>query len=391
MQGVTQARVEEAAAEERRRIERLQRQRKERRAQRMAEWVTELRIMEDDDFVNVFRISPELLEYIAPDMALPMSHFVEKLGIPLDLCVLIPIKYFASAMTFIDLGLYFGLPKTIVHRIVEAFLVHFPRRFKKTWVRFPTAEEMAEMASDFKEVRGVPNVVGAIDGTHIEIRGMENHRQEYYNRKPVYSTHLQVTCDSKGIVWDYTVGHPGSMHDQGIFQQSELHAHLERGDLGPYQIVGDAAYPLRSYCLTPVNATRRRLMKSWEQTYNYIHSATRMVVERTIGALKGRWRLFDRQHESKLTRMCAGTACIIILHNMILRTDEPSNRTIKHQWPVWMGSGPPWYHRSGMRTYAWCDAESSGQSDLRKRRKQFGKHMHRAYLRRHRPWRLERD
>ncbi|CAI5493113.1 unnamed protein product [Closterium sp. Naga37s-1] len=282
MQGATQARDDEAAAEERRRIERLQRQRKERRARRMAEWVTELRIMEDDDFVNVFRISSELLEYIAPVMALPMSHFVEKLGILLDLCVLIPIKYFASAMTFIDLGLYFGLPKTIMHRIVEAFLVHFPRRFKKSWVRFPTAEEMAEMASDFKEVRGLPNVVGAIDGTHIEIRGMENHRQEYYNRKSVYSTQLQVTCDSKGIVWDYTVGHPGSMHDQGIFQQSELHARLERGDLGPYQIVGDAAYPLRSYCLTPVNATRRRLMKSWEQTYNYIHSATRMVVERTI-------------------------------------------------------------------------------------------------------------
>ncbi|CAI7813575.1 unnamed protein product [Closterium sp. NIES-53] len=161
----------------------------------MAEWVTELRIMEDDDFVNVFRISPEMLEYIAPVMAFPMSHFVVKLGIPLDLCVLIPIKYFASAMTFIDLGLYFGLPKTIVHRIVEAFLVHFPRRFKKTWVRFPTAEEMAEMASDFKE---------------------------------------------------------------GIFQQSELHARLERGDLGPYQIVGDAAYSLRSYCLTPVNATHRK-------------------------------------------------------------------------------------------------------------------------------------
>ncbi|CAI6010604.1 unnamed protein product [Closterium sp. NIES-65] len=159
MQGATQATNDEAAAEERRRIERLQRQRKERRARRMAEWLIELCIMEDDDFVNVFRISPKLLEYIAPVMALPMSHFVEKLGIPLDLCVLIPIKYFASAMTFIDLGLYFGLPKTIVHRIVEAFLVHFPRRFKKTWVRFPTAEEMEEMALAFKEAS-----VAGVDG-----------------------------------------------------------------------------------------------------------------------------------------------------------------------------------------------------------------------------------
>ncbi|CAI7770447.1 unnamed protein product [Closterium sp. NIES-54] len=256
-------------------------------------------------------------------------------------------------MPYIDMAIYFGTPKTILHKIVDAFLLHFPRQLIRTWVRFPTHDEMEDMAADFKAVRGLPNIIGAIDGTHIEIKGLENHRQEYYNRKSIYSTQLQVTCDSKGYIWDYIVGHPGSMHDQGVFQQSDLHTRLERGDIAPFQIVGDAAYPLRDYCLTPVNASRRRLMKSWEQTYNYVHSATRMLVERTFGALKQRWRLFSKRHECKLTRVCAGTACIIILHNMILHHDQPRRETeYLNNWREWTGIGPPWYHRRGMLAYS---------------------------------------
>ncbi|CAI7826887.1 unnamed protein product [Closterium sp. NIES-54] len=181
------------------------------------------------------------------------------------------------------------------------------------------------------------------------------------------------------------------MHDQGVFQQSDLLTRLKRGDIAPFQIVGDAAYPLRDYCLTPVNASRRRLMKIWEQTYNYVHSATRMVVERRFGALKQRWRLFSKRHECKLTRVCAGTACIIILHNMILHHDQPRRGTEDlNNWRDWTGIGPPWYHRSGMLAYRWQPAASATQAGYRARHKHFGKHMHRAYRRRHRPWRNDR-
>ncbi|CAI7919437.1 unnamed protein product, partial [Closterium sp. NIES-53] len=178
----------------------------------------------------------------------------------------------------------------LIHRVVDAFLVWFPCKFKRDWVQFPPEELRAEMALDFRAIKGVPNVIGVIDGTHIHMKGMEAYRGDYFNRKSVYSVQLQVTY---------------------------LHGRLESGEIAPYQLVGDAAYPLKSYMLTPLYAPRRPLMKKWEQTYNYVQSATRMVVERTIGALKGRWRLFGRRHERKLWRVCAGTACIIILHNML--------------------------------------------------------------------------
>ncbi|CAI7879821.1 unnamed protein product [Closterium sp. NIES-53] len=138
----------------------------------------------------------------------------------------------------------FGLPRGLIYLMVDAFLVWFPRKFTRDWVQFPPEEVREEMALDFRTIKGVPNVIGAIDKTHIQKKGMEAH------------------CD--------------------------LHGSLESGKIAPYQLVGNAAYPLKSYILTPLHAPRRRLMKNWEQTYNYVQSATRMVVKRTIGALKGR-------------------------------------------------------------------------------------------------------
>ncbi|CAI7769967.1 unnamed protein product [Closterium sp. NIES-54] len=318
---------------------------------RVAEWAEEIRAMFDEEFEDTFRITREVLDIIADKMAFPMSRFVEVNEIPLLLCCLIPIKYFASAMTYHDMSKMFGLHRGLIHRLVDAFLVWFPRRIKRDWVRFPSEEVREEMALDFRAIKGVPNVIGAIDGTHIQIKGMEAHRGDCCNRKSVYSVQLQVTCDSKGVIWDYMVGNPGSMHDQGVFSTSDLHGRLESGEIAPYQLVGDAAYPLKSYMLTPLHAPRRRLMKKWEQTYNYVQSATRMVVGRTIGALKGRWRLFARRHESKLWRVCAGTVCIIILHNMLQTVSTPWMKTNNPRRYIWAGLPNDWWTRSGMDKY----------------------------------------
>ncbi|CAI7768888.1 unnamed protein product [Closterium sp. NIES-53] len=244
--------------------------RKRIRQAQVAEWAEEIRAMFDEEFEDTFRITRKVLEIIADKMKFPMSCLFEVAEVPLCLCCLIPIKYFASAMTYHDMSIMFGLSRGLIHRVVDAFLVWFPRKFKREWVQFPQEEVREEMALDFRAIKGVPNVIGAIDGTHIQIKGMEAHRGDYFNRKSVYSVQLQVTCDSKGVIWDYMVGNPGSMHDQGVFSTSHLHGRLEIGEIAPYQLVGDAAYPLKSYMLTPLHAPRRRLMKKWEQMYNYV-------------------------------------------------------------------------------------------------------------------------
>ncbi|CAI6001899.1 unnamed protein product [Closterium sp. NIES-64] len=178
----------QAEDEERQRRATARRESRQRRREaRVAEWVEEIRAMFDEEFEDTFRITREVLDLIAEKMAHPMSRFVEYNNVPLSLCCLIPIKYFASAMTYHDMSFMFGLPKGLIHRIVDCFLVWFPRKFKRDWVQFPSEELREEMALDFRAIKGVPNVIGAIDGTQIEIRGLDAHRSDYYNRKSVYS------------------------------------------------------------------------------------------------------------------------------------------------------------------------------------------------------------
>ncbi|CAI5928730.1 unnamed protein product [Closterium sp. NIES-65] len=123
-------------------------------------------------------------------------------------------------MSFVDLSSVFGLSKTLCHMLVDALLMHFPSVFKQQWVHFPTRDDLDEMAAEFRAIKGLPAVVGAIDGTHIPMKGMEGHRQEYYTRKSCYAVQLQITCDARGIIWDYLIGYLGSAHDQRVFMNS---------------------------------------------------------------------------------------------------------------------------------------------------------------------------
>ncbi|CAI7847834.1 unnamed protein product [Closterium sp. NIES-54] len=184
--------------------------------------------------------------------------------------------------------------ETLFHELVDVFLTGFPSVFKAAWVRFPTRDELPEMAREFAAIKGVPAVVGAVDGTHIHMKGMEGHRAD--------------------------------VHDMRVFKESALLERLHNGDIAPYQIVGDAAYLLREYCLTPLHAPRGEdLMDDWAQCFNYYQSATRMAVERCIGAFKGRWRIFGGRNDCRLWRILAGAACCVILHNMCEEMAVPTS------------------------------------------------------------------
>ena len=63
-------------------------------------------------------------------------------------------------------------------------------------IRWPKPSEFEEFASEFEKVgHFFPNVVGAIDGLHLEIELTEERRFEpsFINYKQFHSLHLQVS------------------------------------------------------------------------------------------------------------------------------------------------------------------------------------------------------
>ena len=128
-------------------------------------------------------------------------------------------------------------------------------------------------------IAGMPGVVGAVDGAHIAIIAPGHHHANYVNRKGFHRIVAQLICDHKMMFMSINVGWPGSVHDARVFRTSRIGRRIISNTLLPahFHLVGDAAYPLCTNLMTPFKD-------------NYCQSSTRIVIERSIGQLKGRFR-----------------------------------------------------------------------------------------------------
>ncbi|CAI7751957.1 unnamed protein product [Closterium sp. NIES-54] len=150
----------------------------------------------------------------------------------------------------------------------------------------------------------------------------------------------------------------------------------------PYQLVGDAAYPLLAYCLMPLHTPSGRLMLEWQQTFNYCQSATRMSVERTIGQFKGRYRVFAGRHDYALWRVLAGASCVVILHNMGIGMAGPRMKTPNIRWAAISLNRNPWWTRGELAEYKWEACDIVTPFELKERHKRLGMALHDQYPKR---------
>ena len=65
---------------------------------------------------------------------------------------------------------------------------------------------------------GLPNIIGAIDGSHIEIKqpNSDFFPISFINRKSYYSINVQIICDTKGKIINLIPTWPGSVHDSRV-------------------------------------------------------------------------------------------------------------------------------------------------------------------------------
>ena len=191
----------------------------------------------------------------------------------------------------------------------------------KDIIQWPKAEEQGEIKNNFEAMKGFPGVIGAIDGTHIPITCSSNFKESYMNRKKFSSVQLQIVVDDKCQIRDAFTGVPGSRHDSAVFNMSELgdkfHNAPDSLFFSDCHLIGDKAYSLSSYLLTPFRFNAP--LSPAQVWFNKCHSGTRMVVERAIGLLKGRFRRL--QHKLEVESMASVVEVVIaacVLHNICL-------------------------------------------------------------------------
>ena len=185
----------------------------------------------------------------------------------------------------------------------------------------------AEVVEGFKEFKNLSRCMGAIDGTHIPIINQIEFKENFINRKGYPSYNVQGVVDHTGRFTDAYTGWPGSVHDARVFSNCDL---LERIIADPFKmfpngafLVGDAAYKLETFMMTPYRDTGFLTRK--QKRYNYIQSSTRIVVERTFGIMKSRFKRLKFIDTRDMKHLSGYLIAVCALHNFSIDEGDRLN------------------------------------------------------------------
>lgn len=193
----------------------------------------------------------------------------------------------------------------------------------KEVIYFPHDSASKQMiAEDFKKISGFPNVLGCIDGTYINVKCPKHKiRSTYANRHDTISITMQGICNAELKFLDVFTGVPSKIHDSRVLKLSFINKQIPKICAPDYHILGDSAYPLRNYLLTPYR-DYGNLTES-EKIYNQKFSQTRVKIENAFGLLKSRFRQLIRLDFHEVETMGKFVIACCALHNLCIERNDP--------------------------------------------------------------------
>jgi len=197
------------------------------------------------------------------------------------------------------------------------------RKARKQFIRLPeTTAEWREVEAGFQEKRGFPGVVGAVDGSLFPINRPADY-EGFYCRKFYPALNMQAVVDHRCMFMSIDI-RPGSWSDQKIWNASRLGRTLNRTIPPGTHMIADAGYAIRPWLITPYPETFDGAYRDNEtRRYNFIHSSTRMVVERAFGMAKERFRVLksciDVEDVVKAVDIIVSA---LVMHNILIAVGD---------------------------------------------------------------------
>nr|CAI5852533.1 unnamed protein product [Callosobruchus analis] len=283
----------------------------------------------EQDWLENFRVGKDTFMFIVNELRVSLQPKGNILNSSRTISsvekkVAIALFYLASVCEYRVVGHTFGIHKSTVHNIVHEFVNAVNKVLLHRFIKMPTEAEAIEVASYFQQTTVLPNIIGAIDGTHIPIKPPRQGHRDFINRKGWASVILQGVVDAKYRFMDICVKNPGATHDASVLTGSDLFRNVHTtmpkssvqvgGRQVSYVLLGDAAYPLLPWLMKPYPS---RHITPPQDSFNVYTSAGRVVVENAFGRLKARWRRLLKQCDVDHKFVPKLVAACCTLHNII--------------------------------------------------------------------------
>ena len=280
------------------------------------------------DFRSHFRLSTGTFEALT----LELGNYPEiptgpphggRLPISVSKHLLITLWFLGNQESIRSIADRFNVTKSSVFLCCKRVCDAIKNNVASRVIMWPTQDRVKVIMEGFRQHKGMPGVIGAIDGSHIAIKAPQECPENYVNRKGFYSVVLQGISDHEMRFIDCYTGWPGSVHDARVLKNSDFFAGVKNGikfTNNNCYILGDCAYPLETWLMTPFKDNGH--LTNQQKRYNFIHSSTRMVIERAFSLLKGRFRRLKYLDMIKIDEIPTIIIVACVLHNICLDKED---------------------------------------------------------------------